>query len=290
MIEAIIDYKMELPAVVFDNGTGYTKMGLSCNPLPTYDIPTSIASKATMGVQVSRMQCDDLDFFIGEEAFLHQKTHQLFHPIKEGQINEWDEMEKFWQRCIFEKLHVEPQAHNFLLTEPPMNTPENREQIAEIFFETFDVKGLYLGVQAVFALQGYNYLTERSGQSGVVVDAGDGVTHIIPVAHGFVINSCVKQIPMAGRDITKYIMKSLKDRGERIPTEDLMDIAKQIKEKYCYVCGNPDKEERKFRDPNSDSFRIFETVGKYTGTPLSIKVGNERYRGPEVFFNPVRLT
>jgi actin-related protein 3 len=281
---------MEPPAVVFDNGTGYTKMGLSCNPLPTYDFPTSIASKATMGVQVSRMQCDDLDFFVGEEAFLHQKTHQLFYPIKEGQINEWDEMEKFWQRCIFEKLHVEPQAHNFLLTEPPMNTPENREQIAEIFFETFDVKGLYLGVQAVFALQGYNYLTDRSGQSGVVVDAGDGVTHIIPVAHGFVINSCVKQIPMAGRDITKYIMKSLKDRGERIPTEDLMDIAKQIKEKYCYVCGNPDKEERKFRDPNSDSFRTFETVGKYTGTPLSIKVGNERYRGPEVFFNPVSLT
>jgi len=27
-----------------------------------------------------------------------------------------------------------------------MNTPENREQIAEIMFETFNVKGLFIGV------------------------------------------------------------------------------------------------------------------------------------------------
>ena len=35
-----------------------------------------------------------------------------------------------------------------------MNPPENRESIAEIFFETFNVPGLYIGVQAVFALLG----------------------------------------------------------------------------------------------------------------------------------------
>lgn len=33
-----------------------------------------------------------------------------------------------------------------------MNTPENREQIAEIMFETFNVKGLFIGVQATLAL------------------------------------------------------------------------------------------------------------------------------------------
>ena len=37
-----------------------------------------------------------------------------------------------------------------------MNPPENREAIAEIFFETFNVPGLYIGVQAVFALIGCN--------------------------------------------------------------------------------------------------------------------------------------
>ena len=33
-----------------------------------------------------------------------------------------------------------------------MNTPENREQIAEIFFETFNIPALYIGAQAVLAL------------------------------------------------------------------------------------------------------------------------------------------
>ena len=33
-----------------------------------------------------------------------------------------------------------------------MNTPENREQMAEIMFETFNVKGLFIGVQPTLAL------------------------------------------------------------------------------------------------------------------------------------------
>lgn len=37
-----------------------------------------------------------------------------------------------------------------------MNPPENREAAAEIFFETYNVPGLYIGVQAVFAMIGAN--------------------------------------------------------------------------------------------------------------------------------------
>ena len=42
--------------------------------------------------------------------------------------------------------------------------------------------------------------------TGMVVDSGDGVTHVFPVSAGFVIGSCIKHIPLAGRDITKFIM------------------------------------------------------------------------------------
>lgn len=61
-------------------------------------------------------------------------------------------MEKFWHRCIFDYLRAEPEETIFILTEPPMNPPEFREHIAEIMFETFNVKGLHIGVQAVLAL------------------------------------------------------------------------------------------------------------------------------------------
>lgn len=36
------------------------------------------------------------------------------------------------EQCIFKYLRAEPEDHYFLLTEPPLNTPENREYIAGI--------------------------------------------------------------------------------------------------------------------------------------------------------------
>ena len=43
--------------------------------------------------------------------------------------------------------------------------------------------------------------------SGIVIDSVDGVTHAFPVSDGFVIGSCVKHIPLAGRDINKFILQ-----------------------------------------------------------------------------------
>ena len=43
-----------------------------------------------------------------------------------------------------------------MLTEPPLNPPENRESMAEIMFEMFQVPQLYIGVQAILALYGMN--------------------------------------------------------------------------------------------------------------------------------------
>jgi len=67
-------------------------------------------------------------------------------------------------------------------TEPPLNPPENRETTAEIFFESFNIQGLYIAVQAVLALAASwasNKVTDRT-LTGTVVDSGDGVTHVIP--------------------------------------------------------------------------------------------------------------
>lgn len=68
-------------------------------------------------------------------------------------------------------------------TEPPVNAPENREYTAEIMFESFNVPGLYIAVQAVLALAASWQSRESSERSltGTVIDSGDGVTHCIPV-------------------------------------------------------------------------------------------------------------
>ena len=75
--------------------------------------------------------------------------------------------------------------------------------MAEIMFETFNVPGLHIAVQAVLALISSDH--ESAGLTGTVVDSGDGVTHVIPVADGYVIGSCIKHVPIAGSNITNFI-------------------------------------------------------------------------------------
>lgn len=125
-------------------------MGYAGNMEPSYLIPTALADSinkgATKVTTQNKFENPELDFYIGDEAFTHQKTHNVQTILRSGQIENWEAMEKFWHRAIYSYLRCEPEEHRFILTEPPMNTPENREQMAEIMFETFNVKGLFVGV------------------------------------------------------------------------------------------------------------------------------------------------
>jgi actin-related protein 3 len=119
-----------------------------------------------------------------------------------------------------------------------------------------------------------------------VVDSGDGVTHVIPVADGYVIGSSIRHIPLAGRSITDFIQRTLRERGEPIPPEDSLEVAKKIKEDHCYVSQDIVKEYEKFdRDPAK---RFGKATFKHSRTraPYTVDVGYESFLGPELFFNP----
>jgi|TARA_B110000285_G_C15023315_1_gene562777 actin-related protein 3 len=246
-----------------------------------------------------------MDFFVGDEAVAasKRKTHQISSLLESGQIADWEGVEKFWHSSIYSYLRCEPSEHRFILTEPPMNSPENREQMAEIMFETFGVKGLFIGVQATLALysqvQGPNSTSANLSPedlTGVVVDSGDGVTHVFPVADGFVIGSCIKHIPLAGRDITRFTLAQLSARKEPLPSADQMEIAEAVKEKYGYVCKDIVQEYKKFdkkEKAEDGKYYLNNKFKKYVhkpsngGKPVEIDVGYERFLGPEMFFHPV---
>lgn len=277
------------PACVIDNGTGYTKMGYAGNCEPHFIVPTLIATaeEKTSHIRSRAADVADLDFHIGEMAQYHSKTHQINYPINHGLIENWDNMEKLWQRCIFKYLRAEPEDHYFMLTEPPLNTPENREYTAEVMFETFNVPGLYIAVQAILALAAS--WTAQAGNrtlTGTVIDSGDGVTHVIPVAEGYVIGSCIRHIPLAGRDITRFIQKLMRDRKEPVPPEDSLLVAKAIKERYCYSCRDIVKEFGKFDANPGKYFKQYIGTHSRTKQQWTCDVGYERFLGPEIFFNP----
>lgn len=276
------------PTCVIDNGTGYTKMGYAGNYEPNFIVPSIISCKTQMQDR-AQTSIPDLDFYIGAEAAVKRANYAVDYPIRHGIVDNWDNMEKYWQRCIYQYLNADPEEHFMLLTEPPMNTPENREYTAEIMFETFNVPGLYIAVQAVLALCASLLTKQDSGKnqgvSGTVIDSGDGVTHVIPVVEGYVIGSCIKHIPLAGRDVSNFVIQQLRDRGEPLPPDDALNVAKAIKETYCYVSPDLVKEYKKY-DADASRFRKFSGENPKTKTKWEIDVGYERFLGPEIFFSP----
>lgn len=110
----------------------------------------------------------------------------------------------------------------------------------------------------------------------------------IPVADGYVIGSSIKHIPVAGRDITQFVLNLLRDRGEQsiIPPEDQLRVAEKIKEDYTYVCQDIVREFKKY---DADPYKYFARyAGEHsvTGRKYDLDVGYERFLAPEIFFNP----
>jgi actin-related protein 3 len=276
-----------LPPVIIDNGTGYTKMGYAGNVEPSYIVPSVIGVNDKRVVASKKDGIDDLDFHIGDEALKNSSTYSVSYPIRHGQVDNWDLMEKFWQRCIFKYLRCEPEDHYFMLTEPPLNAPENREYTAEIMFETFNVAGLYIAVQAVLALAA-SWTATKADQTltGTVIDSGDGVTHIIPVADGYVIPSAIKHIPIAGRDLTTFVQQLQRERETTIPSDDSLETAKRSKEMFSYVCPDIAKEFAKYDSDPSKWIKQYSAVHAKTNKPWTCDVGYERFLAPEIFFSP----
>ena len=111
-----------------------------------------------------------------------------------------------------------------------------------------------------------NRVTDRT-LTGTVIDSGDGVTHVIPCAEGYVIGSAIKHIPIAGRDISQFVLNLMRERGEmaQVPPEDQLKVAGKVKENYTYVCQDIVKEFRKYDTEPYKYFERFDGEHSVTG-------------------------
>merc|ERR1711884_658560 len=141
-----------------------------------------------------------------------------------------------WNYVFNQKLKIDPTEHKILLTEPPMNPKKNRIKMFEHMFEEYKFPYAHVAIQAVLVLyaQGLN--------TGVVVDTGDGVTHVIPVYQGFSTPNLTRRLDVAGRDITRHLSKVLQKSGYSFNIEADQELLRDIKEKYCYVAYDTKQE------------------------------------------------
>eukprot|EP00741_Cyanophora_paradoxa_P015778 tig00020904_g15233.t1 len=261
----------ENPAVVIDNGSGRIKAGFATEEGPRLVFSSSVGRPKHHLAMVTHTVSNVL---VGDHAEEKRGLLALNYPVEHGVITNFDDMQLIWQHT-YDQLRVEPSRQPLLLTEAPLNPRQNREKMIELAFESLNVPATYIAVQAVLAL------FSGGDCDGVVLDIGDGVSHVVPIIDGYTKKAAVRRMDLAGRDLTEYLNVLLTERGYSFRTTAEREIVKRIKEEMCFVAQTREEFER-LSEPSGRGLDRNYTLPD--GSVISI--GSERVRCPEALFEP----
>jgi len=294
--------------IVMDIGTGSIKAGFAGGSKPKVLVGTKIGRPKHTRVmpggaleQQQQQQETASSIFVGSKLDEHRGAFLLDYPMHHGHVvrGGWNAMEHILEH-VYSKAHLNAKAddHPLLLTESPLNPRANREQMAQLFFETFTTPALFVAPPAILSL----YASGRT--TGVVLDVGEGLTHCIPVYEGYALPHSISRSDIAGRDVTRQLQLLLRRTGVAFTTTAESDFVKKMKEDVCFVTPKSTSPTSNTSTSNNtsnvsgDAVEAAKTLDNNSTTSSSpyqlpdghvIHISSERYQAPEILFNPMLI-
>lgn len=217
-------------------------------------------------------------YIVGQTAIDNRKEFILSWPREEAIADE-EEMEALWRYLFEEELFVDPSKHPVFVTEHSFRAKQDREQMAKMLFETFNVPAVFFGNDAQLSLYGYGKTT------GIVVMCGHTRTFAVPVVEGCLLMPWVSIGQVTGEALDGFLERLLTDAHNLKPKtlEDSLNLenaARTMKETKCYVASCFDVE-----------LTLAEKDSKYDETVVlpikgAVTVNTERFVCPEALFRP----
>mmetsp|Transcript_66112 Transcript_66112/g.183051 ORF Transcript_66112/g.183051 Transcript_66112/m.183051 type:complete len:399 (+) Transcript_66112:91-1287(+) len=268
------------PALVLDNGSGSCKAGFAGDGAPRVDFPAVVGWPRAAGAQPGA----------GRAAARHggvllepgqpprgEAAAQLGprHPLEHGVVVDWEGMERVWRHAL-SQLEAPRGKHPLLVTEAPLNPKANREQMVQLMFEEFDMPAVHVAVSGALSL----YAT--GSRTGVVLEAGDGTSHVVPIFDDYVVPHAVRRLDLGGRDLTAHLARLLREeRGYRLEAAAERRAAAEVKERLCYVAQHFRAELRAATEDLAQE----QSYALPDGSAV-IAAGSELFRCPEALFQP----
>ncbi|KAI0002990.1 actin-related protein Arp4p [Russula compacta] len=183
----------EVSALVVDIGTSTLRAGYAGDDTPKAIIPSSYGFvPVTRDGDVPMTDADtdaepapprdESKLYIGQHGpSVWREDMQVGNPMSEGLITDFKPIPYMIRHALKDVLRCKPEDHPILVTEPAWNTPANRERMAEIMFEEFQVPAFYIANAGVL-----NAFAAGKG-SALVIDIGHSTASVTPVVDGFVL-------------------------------------------------------------------------------------------------------
>ena len=196
--------------IVNDNGSGFVKCGFAGSHFPKARFPAIVGRPILRSDEY--ISKDIKDIMVGDNCFEHRAALDVSYPLQNGIVRNWEDMEHIWD-YTWDELDINPSDCKVMLTEAPMNPHKNRMRTFEIMFDKYGFDSAFVSIQAILVLYAQGLL------SGCVVDAGDGVTHVIPIYEGHYAPQLktepnIKRLDLAGHALTEHMLELLQRRGK----------------------------------------------------------------------------
>merc|ERR1719510_2518158 len=211
----------------------------------------------------------------------------ICHPIRQGSVQNWDDLEVLWSHILEAELKTEGGAQPIIMTQPPLATQQEEDTMAEILVEKLGVPAFFIANKSVMSLYGGGQMT------GIAVDSGHDTTYIVPSYQGNPVQEATLLLRLGGRHVTDQLMNQLLNGKYSFPDDNFMlwrkkkktnftvssrkEIIREMKEQYCTVTTN-------YTADWADGGYHEESVRLPDGN--MIVMGKETFLAPEIMFQP----